>query len=201
MIYCKWCGNNGVNEDDMVCEECQALLKGRLESAMDAFTLIADHYGVCCRGIRIHSRTSDRPAEEPRFQLVLPDNLLKKLTEARITEVVDASCLYVHPKGGEASNATTSVECGVNLYSGFARCYWIFDSDRASFSEGREYGPEISYQLGGEDFMKAVDAVLDQAAEYAAECGVMSCQHCGDHYHEDFPCDCQKEESEERDDE
>lgn len=190
MIYCKWCGNNSVNDDEQPCEVCKALLTNHLEPALDAFKLIADHYGICCRGLVTRYSRLERAASVD-CEINLAADVTADLANAKISECVDASHLYIHPKGGEDSNNTVTVECGVNLYPGYARCYWIFDSDRSGFSEGREYGPEISYCLGAEQFMKILDAVLNQAANAASTCGVVSCPHCGDHHHEDYPCDCQ----------
>lgn len=189
-IYCKWCGNNSVNDDAVPCEVCSALITNHLEAALDAFTLLADSHGICCRGLVTKYSHLERNASMNN-EVELAESIVTDLKNTKVFEHVDASHLFIHPKDGENHNDTTTVECGVNLYPGYARCYWIFDSDRAGCSEGREYGPEISYQLGAERFLEIVCAVLDQAANAASACGVVSCEHCGDHHHEDCPCDCQ----------
>jgi hypothetical protein len=192
-MYCNWCGNVEVKLDEPVCETCRATLEGPLLAASAAYHLIAGHYGVCCSGIVIEKDHRLERAPQVESDIELAEGVLATLRGAGIIENIDASHLYIHPKDGENHNDTTAVECGVNLYVSYARCYWIFDSDRAGFSEGREYGPEISYQLGTEQFMEAVKAVLNQAANAASACGIVSCEHCGDHYHEDIPCDCREE--------
>jgi hypothetical protein len=192
-MYCKFCRNVEVTPDEPVCEKCKPILDGPLIAAMDALNLIGDHYRICCQGIKIDQETKDRPADDGDLQFPLPPALRDDVVNVRVTEIVNSSHLYVHPKDFESTDGQTTVECGVTLYVGHARCYWIFDSDRAGVSESREYGPEISYQLGAENFLAAVDAVLHQGALYAAECGIVSCPHCGDHHHESMDCDCQEE--------
>ena len=196
MMYCNWCRNVEVKPDEPVCEACKATLEGVLLAALEAYQLIASHHSVCCSGIVIQKDDHylERPAQI-KGDIELAENVLTSLRGAEVIEHIDASHLYVHPKNGDSHNDTTTVECGVNLYFSHARCYWIFDSDRAGMSEGREYGPEISYQLGADRFMEIVDIVLNQAANAASACGVMSCKHCGDHYHEDVPCGCLEEEA------
>jgi len=192
--YCEWCGNHPPVHDK-ICENCDKLITGTLESAKEAFDVIADHYGVCCKGIKTGSSMRSRPVDDC-IGIELPENLAPLVGQTEILEIIDTSHLYVHPKGSEANTDAVSVECGVTLYFNHARCYWIYDSDRAGFTEGREYGPEIPYRLGAEVFLEVVRVVLGQAAQYAENCGVLSCPHCGDHHHESFTCDCQDDDVE-----
>lgn len=109
-------------------------------------------------------------------------------------ELTNTSHLFIHPKGGEDHTDNTAVECGVSLYHSHARCYYIYDSDRAGFCDSYEYGPEIPYSMGEEAFMAMVSLVLNKAAKVAEDRGVRSCPHCGDHYNEEDQCDCQEDD-------
>ena len=199
MGFCKWCGNNPPSSEDGACSVCRPRISdnGDLAPAKEVFDLIASHYGVCCQGIITKTDSRKRFPDASLLQEILGTNkgLMKAMLASPIYDFVNVSHLFIHPKGGESSTANTTVECGVSLYHGHARCYWIFDSDRAAYCDSHEYGPEIPYSLGEEMFMKVVSVVLDKAATAAENQGVLSCKHCGDHYHEESPCDCQTAEA------
>lgn len=203
MSYCKFCGNNPPTHDD-VCDNCHKMISGDgvLCAAKDAFDFILERNSLCCCGIVVKRVIRERPSEREELlglpdTLNLPEHVMKAILTTDIMEYVDVSHLFLHPKHCDCSTEVVEVECGINLYAGHARCYWIFDNDRAGFCEGREYGPEIPYSLGEDNFYNAIFAVLNQAAKYAEDCGVRSCPHCGDHHHEDFPCTCRQDDGEE----
>ena len=199
MGFCKWCGNNPPSEDG-ACSICHKHLTGdgNLVAAKEVFDIIASHYGVCCQGLVTKAGSNKRFPDASLLRDILGtdylSDIVKGLLKSPIYDLVDTSHLFIHPKGGESHTDDTSVECGVSLYHSHARCYWIFDSDRAGYCDSTQYGPEIPYSLGEEMFMKVVSLVLDNAAKVAEYNGVRSCQHCGDHYHEDSPCDCQEDD-------
>jgi hypothetical protein len=206
MGFCQWCGNNPPSEDG-ACTICNAHIRGdgKLTDAKEVFDLIASHYGVCCKGIvpnkkTVHKRFPDASLIREILWMDQPEPTMKALLMSPIHELIDASHLFIHPKGGESHTKNTAVECGVALYYSYARCYWIYDSDRAGFCDSHEYGPEIPYSLGEKAFMAMVSLVLNLAAKVAEDNGVRSCPNCGDHYYEESPCDCQEAEAQEADD-
>lgn len=188
MSYCEWCGNNPAVEKGS-CPDCFHLLDGPLLPAKDAFDLIHGRWGTCCKGVILTTITHIRSPDTAG----IPEGSNIDLSDAEVEERIDRSHLFIHPKYGDSNNGTMGVECGVNLYYGFARCYWIFDGGNTT--ESFEYGPEIPYSIGEERFFEAVEAVLGSAADEAESLGYAQCSECGDHYAADVGicCQCQEE--------
>jgi hypothetical protein len=199
MSYCKWCGNNPPSEDG-ACTVCNKLLtdNGALVDAKEVFDLLAGHYGVCCQGLVLKTESHKRFPNASLLREILwtdqPEPTMKALLMSPIYELTNTSHLFIHPKGGADHTDNTVVECGVSLYHSHARCYYIYDSDRAGFCDSYEYGPEIPYSLGENAFMAMVSLVLNKAAKVAEDRGVRSCRHCGDHHNEEDQCDCQEDD-------
>ncbi len=91
--------------------------------------------------------------------------------------------LYLHSEGFdsdyEAAGMRVEVEAGVNFHADGATCYWLFDNDSTCHSE--EFGDMIPYDAP--DFWEKVEKLVGTAAEVAFDSDVLTCEHCGYHYH------------------
>jgi hypothetical protein len=104
MTYCKWCGNNVVQDCEIPCDACNACLTGKLKRAHAFFTEASQRYGVCCSGLvtrgeahlHLHSDDFDSTFGPPEL--------------------------------------STSVEAGLSFFERCVETYWLFDGQSTSES-------------------------------------------------------------------
>lgn len=158
--YCL-CGNEpvdktGIDGTGELGPKCAELVKGPLFKSYAVYQMIREGYRQCCGGISRFDSTSDDKVE------------------------FNFHGEYWHGSYGDEP-MVVEVEFGVSLLRDHAETYYIYDSDKASFSESQVYGEPIPYS--SPTFMEDLDAQLDRAPEAAWNADILSCNVCGDHYY------------------
>lgn len=97
----------------------------------------------------------------------------------------DKTHLFFHGKRWEVSEGDLTVEMGVQLFAEHAETYWILETEFSA--QSLTYGRALPYPEGDdketwEDWWKAVDRQLEDAALAAGDSDYRSCEECGYHY-------------------
>jgi hypothetical protein len=174
--YCTYCGNMHVDDYSRPCAACNAVLRGELSLAWEVYKTLQLEHRQCCGGLS--SGKGNLYFHGKHWECSYPTSEMRK-------------------KKGWKGCSSVGVEMGVELHADHAATYWIFDND--STTDSTVYGDPIKYY--DPEFWEKLNAQLDQAAEEAWNSDILSCEHCGYHYHVgNGPCGCSASEEDDEDD-
>lgn len=172
--YCVLCGNEKARNVKRIGMRCKKLIYGSLYRPYSYWYEAERRFKMCCGGIDSFKSGLFFHSEE-------------------------FDCSY--PEDSSNKDFQVCVECGINFYKEGAEAYYIFDND--TYCDSRVFSNFVPYTKRkqpkfDEQFWEGIQKELEKGAEAAWNDDILTCQHCGYHYHNSEPCQCQEPWGEEK---